>query len=271
MNKLQLSVSMCVYGGDNAIYFREALESVYGQTRKPDEVVLVVDGPVTSEINQVISDYETQNDMKVFRLEKNMGHGIARATGLKNCTYDYIAIADADDINRKDRFEKQMAMFEKDPSLSAISSGCYHFVDSIDNILNEEKLPVTEKEISKYIKKRCPLCQASAVFKKTDVVTVGGYIDWYCAEDYYLWIRLYENGYKLANSPESLLYVRSDEDQMNRRGGYRYYKSMRDLFVYMYKHKIINLPNLIYNVSTRFVLQVLMTPSMRGFIRKHIL
>lgn len=271
MNNLKFSVSMCVYAGDSAIYFREALESVYKQTRRPDEVVLVVDGPIPSDINKVISDYEEEKHMKVIRLEKNMGHGIARATGLANCTYEYVAIADADDINTEDRFEKQMSLFESDSTLSAVSSGCYHFVDNINNIINEEKLPETHDKIARFMQKRCPLCQASTIFKKADVEATGGYIDWYCAEDYYLWVRMFLNGCKFANCNENLLYVRSDEGQMNRRGGYRYYKSMKDLFVYMYKHKMINLFTLIYNCSTRFVLQVMMPSNVRAFIRKHIL
>ena len=46
MNDYSFSVFMCVYGGDNPLYFKEAVDSIINQTKKPSEIVIVVDGPV---------------------------------------------------------------------------------------------------------------------------------------------------------------------------------------------------------------------------------
>ena len=40
------SVCMSVYHGDNAVFFKLSIDSLLSQTRKPDEIVFVVDGPV---------------------------------------------------------------------------------------------------------------------------------------------------------------------------------------------------------------------------------
>ena len=272
MNELKFSVSMCVYGGDNAKDFDEALESVFNQTLIPNQVVLVVDGPIPNDIDQVINNYENQYDFfEVYRLKENQGHGNARRFGFSKCNYDYVAIADADDINVKDRFEIQMDYFKKNPTLSAISSGCYHFVNSIDNVLNEEILPQTDSEIKSFLKKRCPLCQPSVILRKEDVDKAGGYLDWYHAEDYYLWIRMFLNGATFANSEKSLVYMRTDPDQVNRRGGYKYYKSMQTLFKYMFNNDVIDYKTYLFNVSSRFVMQVLMPSKLRAFVRKKML
>lgn len=259
---------MCVYDGDKAEYFQEALESVYNQTRVPDEVVLVVDGPVHESINNVIAEYEQEYSLSVFRLEKNTGHGNARRESFSRCSFDYVAIADADDINVSTRFEKQLEEFEKNPNLSAVSTGCYHFSDSVSNIINEEKLPTDDDEIKKFLKSRCPLCQASTMLKKADVDKAGGYLDWYHAEDYYLWIRMYLHDAVFANLSESLLYVRTDDNQMARRGGYKYYKSLKKLYQYMLKNGVINVFQYSFNVLSRFVVQVLMPSKVRAVIRK---
>lgn len=271
MSRPKFSVMMCVYGGDNPQHFRIALESVYNQTLSADEVVLVVDGPVPEETNKVISDFETEYSMKVFRLEKNMGHGIARRTGFDKCSHEYVAIADADDINASNRFEKQLALLEQDSDISAVSSNCIHFFDSPDNVLNEEVLPSDDKSIKEYLKRRCPICQPSVILSKKAVENAGGYQDWYHAEDYYLWIRMFLNGCKFANIPESLVYMRTTESQMNRRGGFKYFKSMAKLYHYMYKNNIIGIFDFLFNVSSRFILQVLMPGKLRGFIRKKFL
>lgn len=270
MKKMKFSVAMCVYKGDKAEFFDEALASVYNQTRRPDEVVLTVDGPVPDSIEDVITKYVNREGLTVCRLEKNMGHGVARRTGLSHCSYDYVAIADADDINVPTRFERQMALFETNPQLDAVSSGCYHFVDTIDEVLYEEFLPETDVEIKKFLKRRCPLCQASTMFRKSKVEEAGGYMDWYHAEDYYLWIRMYLCGAVFQNTKESLLYVRSSPDYVNRRGGWKYFKSLARLFGYMYKHKVIGLSDYLFNVSSRFVAQVLLPTSLRGWLRKVI-
>lgn len=268
MQNLKFSVSMCVYHGDHADYFDEALASVFNQTRQPDEVVLTVDGPVSSEIDAVITKYQTKKGMKVVRLEKNMGHGIARRTGFANCTHEFVAIADADDVNVPTRFEKQLKCFEDNPALSAVSSSCYHFIGTTSNILYEVQLPETDSDIKKYMQKRCPLVNAAIMLRKSDVEKAGGYQEWYHAEDYYLWLRMYLTGAVFANVHESLLYVRSNPDYVNRRGGWKYFNSMVRLFSFMFKNKIIGLPIYVYNIVTRFVAQVLLPNKARGWLRK---
>lgn len=268
MQNMNFSVSMCVYHGDHAEYFEEALASVYNQTRCPDEVVLTVDGSVPDDINHVIDKYQKDKGMKVVRLEKNMGHGVARRTGLTNCSYELVAIADADDINAPTRFEKELELFETNPELTAISTDCFHFVDTIDTPLYRESMPTGDDQIKKALKTKCPLTQASVMFKKSKVDEAGGYLDWYHAEDYYLWIRLYQNGAVFANIPECLLYVRSNPSYISRRGGYKYFKSLKKLFWYMYKNNIISYPLYLYNVMTRFVAQVLLPSNMRSLLRK---
>lgn len=262
---------MCVYGGDNSKWFRQALESIYSQTLIPNEVVLIVDGPIPADTEAIIQEYQkVKMEFNVYRLERNMGHGNARREGLSHCKYEYIAIADSDDINTPTRFEKQIRCFENDSTLSAVSSWCYHFKDSMENILNEETIPENDEEIKEYMKRRCPLCQASTMFRKKDVERAGGYIDWYYAEDYYLWVRMYLKEAHFYNIPESLIYVRTDEAQSERRGGYKYYRSMEQLFAFMKKNKIIGFDRYILNIAPRFLIQVVMTPKMRAWVRKKL-
>ena len=58
---MEYSVLMTVYGKDNPEYFRKALMSMVKQTKKPDEIVLVKDGPVTDELQSVIDKIDEKN------------------------------------------------------------------------------------------------------------------------------------------------------------------------------------------------------------------
>ena len=104
------------------------------------------------------------------------------------------------------------------------------------------------------------------MFKKTDILSVGGYIDWHYDEDYYLWIRMAEKGCKFANLPEILVNVRVGKEMYQRRGGWKYFISEYKLQKYMLTKKIINPLRFLWNVLLRFLLQVLFPNKLRGFI-----
>ena len=265
----KFSVCMSVYHGDNAAFFKQSIDSLLSQTRKPNEIVLVVDGPVGEEINQVISDFEKSCDyFRVIRLEKNSGHAIARQTGLDAAKYEYIAIMDSDDIAVADRFEKQMSFLESHPEVDALGGQIDEFIGEPSNVVGSRIVPLTDSDIKAYLKSRCPMNLVTMMLKKDAVKKAGGYIDWYCEEDYYLWVRMTEQGMTFANLPDNLVNVRVGEEMYQRRGGMRYFKSEAKLQKYMFSHGIISLPRYCYNVAIRLAVQVLMPNNVRGWVFK---
>ena len=265
------SVSMCVYGGDNPSHFDKALGSVVHQTAQPTEIVLTVDGPIPKTIEDVIGKYrallaQSPIDFQVVYLEKNMGHGEARRICFNHCKYDLIALMDADDLSVPDRFEKQLAVFAQHPELSIVGGNIHEFIGTPDNCVGKRIVPEDDAAIKAYMRKRCPMNQVTVMFRKADVDAVGGYIDWFCEEDYYLWLRLALAGKCFANIPENLVNVRVGEEMYSRRGGWRYFKSEAKLQGFMLKKGVIGLPRYAVNVAERLVLQVLMPNKLRGFI-----
>lgn len=260
------SVSMCVYGKDNPVFFKQAVESVLDQTVKPSEVVLVVDGPVPTELDEIIIDYEQNPIFNVVRLEKNQGHGIARQTGLEKCSYNLVAIMDADDINVQNRFELQLKKFEQDSSLDIVGGYTSHFVNDPQKESEIHNVPEDDAAIKKYLKKRCPMRQNTVMFKKDSVLAVGGYQDWFCNEDYFLWIRMVLAEKKFANIPHVLVHAREGFDRFKRRGGMRYFISNAKIQWLMFKKNLISFPRYAYNVAIRFCTQVLMPNKIRGIM-----
>lgn len=266
----RFSVSLCVYKNDNPGHFKVALESVINQTIKPDEIVLVVDGPIPESIDEVIKNYQSESFFKVIRLTKNVGHGNARRTGLENCSNELIALMDADDISVPDRFEKQIRCFEQNENLSIVGGNIREFIDSTDNVVGIREVPPEDLSIKQYLKKRCPFNQMTVMFRHSEVEKAGGYLDWYCNEDYYLWVRMYQNMATFKNLVDCLVYVRVGEEMYQRRGGWRYFKSEAKLQRYMLNHDIIHYFMYLSNVSVRFILQVLIPNKVRGLIFKKL-
>ena len=268
MPDTKFSVSMCVYGKDNPEWFRTAVDSILNQTRKPDEVVLVVDGPVPQVLDVVINHFEQNSIFKVIRLPENKGHGEARRVGLNNCSNELVALMDADDISAADRFEKQIKMFESDPELTIVGGNITEFVGAPENIVEARVVETEDSAIKADMKKRCPMNQVTVMFKKSRVDSVGGYIDWYCEEDTFLWLRLFLDGAKFANLPDYLVNVRIGKEMYQRRGGTKYFLSEAKLQKFMLDNKIIGLGRFAVNVGERLVVQVLLPNKLRSWVFK---
>ncbi len=261
----KFSVSMCVYGKDDPVWFDTAVRSILNQTVAPSEVVLVVDGPVPAELDIVIEKYEADPIFKVIRFAENRGHGNARRAGLSACTNELVAIMDADDISAPDRFQRQLAVFAAAP-VDIVGGNITEFVDRPENIVGQRTVPTGNAEILEYMKKRCPMNLVTVMFKKASVEQAGGFIDWYCEEDYYLWLRMAAAHMRFANVPENLVNVRVGRDMYSRRGGVRYFKSEARLQKYMLDTKVIGFGTYLVNVTKRLIVQVLLPNKLRGWV-----
>jgi len=274
MPLLEFSVSMCVYGGDNADHFNAAIDSIIAQTVKPTELVLTVDGPIPDTVSQVIEKYrkELENttvSFKVVYLEKNMGHGEARRICFNNCSCSLIALMDADDLSSTERFEKEISAFMADPDLSIVGSHISEFSDNNPrNITARRIVKLSDEEIKHDIKIRCPMNQPTVMFKKEDINEVGGYVDWYCNEDYYLWIRLALANKKFMNIDDYLVNMRVNEESYQRRGGIEYFKSEAKIQNLLFKTKMIGIITYSANVIKRYIVQVLMSNKVRSWVFK---
>ena len=140
------------------------------------------------------------------------------------------------------------------------------FINVESNIVGKREVPTTNKELKEYIQKRCPFNHMTVMFRKSDIMSVGNYKEWFLNEDYYLWIRLALANKKFANLPEILVHVRTGADMYQRRGGMKYFVSERDIQKFMYEQGVIGYPRYVINVSERLILQVLMPNWLRGIV-----
>ncbi|SCZ81238.1 glycosyltransferase [Pseudobutyrivibrio xylanivorans] len=213
-------------------------------------------------------------DFRVIYLPQNVGHGEARRLCLNECRYPLVALMDADDISCFYRFEKQLEVFDAKPYLSVVGGQIIEFDNDSKQYTGIRHVPLNHSEIKKYMKKRCPMNQVSVMFKVNDVIDAGGYIDWYCEEDYYLWIRMIEKGFLFENIPDITVKVRTGEAMSSRRGGWKYFSSEMRLQKYMLEEKIISKIRYIFNVLIRFFGEVLVGTSLRKklfrFMRKSV-
>lgn len=215
-----ISVLMSVYEKENPAFLERALESIYAQTLKADEIVLVQDGEIPPALEEVISRYP---DLRVVKLDENLQLGRALEAGLKTCHYDLVARMDTDDIMMPDRLEKQYQFMMEHPEIVACGGDIAEFTKE-DTILREKNMPSSPQELYRYGKKRNPLNHMTVMFRKSAIEAVGGYRHFPGLEDYDLWSRLLANGYQIANISEVLVKARIGDRFASRRGGWAYFK-----------------------------------------------
>lgn len=174
---------------------------------------------------------------------------------------------DTDDIIPNDRFEKQLAVIEK--GYDIVSCWSLLFSENINNVIAIKQRPENHDDIVKLAKRRSPISHAASMMRKDSVLKAGNYQHCYFYEDYFLWARMIMNGSKFYNIQEVLYYVRTNEDQIQRRGGLKYLKNELKVFVQFYKIGFYSLKDFVINSLIRIFAR-LMPKKIRSFIFKMI-
>lgn len=264
----QFSVLLSVYKKENPLFLKKSLDSVFSQTRKADEVVLVEDGPLTLELDTVIEEFASKEPtLKLVKLEKNQGLGRALNAGMKQCTYNYVARMDTDDICFPNRFEKQMAFIDEHPDVELLGSWTQEFTEDENGmrLMSLKKFPETNEEIYEFGRKRNPFEHPSVIFRKSSVIAAGEYVHCYLFEDYFMWARMMLNNAVMYNIPEPLLYFRMTTDSFERRGGWNYaVKEVHNLWMFK-QVGFFSFGEFLKNAITRFPVRV-MPNKMRKFV-----
>ncbi len=224
MKSKRFSVLLSVYSKENPVFLSQSLESVFNQTLFPHEVVVVKDGPLTEDLENVLEKFSDKYSkvLNIVSLDQNQGLGKALCIGVDSCINELVVRMDTDDICLPDRFEKQIDFMQKNPLVDVTSGFVYEFIDSPNCVLNIKKVPEEDKSIKKNHKIRNSMNHMAVAFKKSSIIEIGNYQEMPYFEDYYLWARMMNKGMIFYNIQESLVYARVGNDMIGRRHGISY-------------------------------------------------
>ncbi len=219
-----ISVLMSVYAKERPAYLKTALDSMLHQTRQADEIIIVKDGPLTEELEQVIQDAIKESaNIRTYQFEENVQLGRALRKGLELCQNELVARMDTDDIACPQRLEKQYAYMQSHEDVAVLGGYIEEFCD--DNTFAHVKtIPTGIEAVRAYARYRNPLNHMTVMFRKSIIEEVGSYRHYPFLEDYDLWGRVLGAGYHLDNLPEVLVRARVGNELYGRRGGWKYCK-----------------------------------------------
>lgn len=217
------SVLLPVYAGDDADFFTRAITSVTSeQTLHPDELVVVVDGPVPARLAAVLDRLDAGEltggvGVRIVALQRNAGLARALEAGLAACSHEIVARADADDISLPHRFARQVPLVAD--GLDLLGSAITEFETDETRAGMTRTLPTDADSIAAMARFRDPFNHPSVVYRRSAVAAAGGYVHLDKMEDYWLFVRMIAGGARVANVTEPLVLYRVGAGAYGRRGG----------------------------------------------------
>ena len=206
-----VSVIVPIYNSEE--FITETIESIINQSYKNLEIILINDGS-TDNSKQICRKYLAKDSRIIYIEKENGGVVAARNDGIAKATGEYILPVDSDDIIEKTYIEKAVDIITKNDKIGIV----YCKAEFIGAKTGYWDLP--EFTIANILKDNCIF--ATALFKRTDWIKVGGYKEYVknSTEDYDFWLSLIENGSKVYRIPEILFKYRIRENSRSTKAQY---------------------------------------------------
>ena len=270
---MQFSVLMTTYNGEKPEFLDASLNSVLvEQSVIPNQLVIVLDGPISDELRSIITKYKASFDsiIDVVECPINQGQSKASAEGMKHVKYEIVARMDSDDICVSNRFEKQLEVFNQNPNLSVVGGWIEEFNNQPGDLQSMRIVPQEHESIVKMFRRRMPINNVTAMIKKEAIEKAGGYGRPTVNEDYSLYAHMWVNNEKFYNIQSVLVNVRVGNGMFERRSDFRIFKDWCKDQKYLRKNKKHSFFVSFISCVRCFVF-IITPPKLKSFIYKKFL
>lgn len=206
----KVTVLLPVYNSEK--YIRESIDSIIDQSFTDWDMLILNECGSSKKCTKIVKGYAKRDSrIKIIQNTKRLGLAESLNLGIRKAEGEYIARMDADDISRKDRFQKQVDFLDSHPNVAVLGSYQHHFGVDIDWIHKPATDPKQCKSNAVFF---CDLCHSTLMLRKSVFIEHSLYYDnTYLAEDFELWSRVIDFG-DIANIPEVLGEYRVGEDNI---------------------------------------------------------
>lgn len=231
----KVAVIMSIYCNDVVKYVFPAVESVLKQTYSDFDFYIQYDGPIKTEVDEYLTGLKDER-IKIQRRAENKGlaHSLNDLlTIVMSLGYEYIARMDADDINKLNRFERQLQYMENHPEVECLGTWAVE-INSKGEEYYRKQMPETHEGCKKLFRKRDCMIHPTVVYRRSYIEKAGLYsLDTYFGEDTMMWAQGFAAKCTFANVAEYLYQFRLDDHFFNRRRGWKHAKN-----IFLLRHKV---------------------------------
>jgi len=184
-------VSVIVPAYNTARFIPETLESVFAQTFRDYEVIVINDGSAdTEELKRALAPYLQQI---IYIEQQNRGVAGARNTGIRTARGEYVAFLDSDDCYLPLFLEEQLRLLQQQPPADLVYANATVFGERIAETATCMEICPSEGPVSleSLLVDRCTVVTSTVVARRQALIDAGLFDESFReAEDYDLWLRL---------------------------------------------------------------------------------
>ncbi len=234
---------------NKAYSIKRCIDSVLKQSYTNFEIIVVNDGSTDKSL-EIIEKHKQQDERIVLISRENKGLIATLNEEIEIARGKYIARMDQDDISLPERFSKQKDLMGNN---NLDICGCHFiFIDELNNYLSARVTSISHDLIKVILTRSAPFAHGSVMMRKeflTNSKSKYGDTLFEKAEDYDLWIKLYEKGAKFSNVDEFLFYYRDTENTLSKNNmNYLHARKLSDHFV---SNNFASIENIIFTNSKR--------------------
>lgn len=212
-----MKVSVIIPAYNAAEFIDSTLSSVAGQSRQPDEVVVVDDGS-TDRTVEVVAEWASRLPLRTIQLPENIGSGLgaggARARAIEESTGDVLALLDADDFWLPDHLEVMLDEYRRCPGLVTANYLMWMPGHSLGTSPASELVPVPPIDEQRLAIMSENFVFVSSIFSRELYEKVGPFRNIRC-EDWDLWIRMVRAGAQVSMPRHATVLYRQDPSSVS--------------------------------------------------------
>ena len=275
---MTISVLMSTYKNEKPQYLDEALDSIWTkQTRKPEEIVLVKDGPLTDELNAVVNKWKAklQDVLTIVSNPVNKGLAAALNDGIAVAKGQLIARMDSDDRSKPDRFKLQEKYMEEHPEVDILGGAIEEFNDE-GKLHNTREYPQTMNDVLRTMYRVSPMAHPTVMYRKSFFDSGFRYsTKYHICEDVTMWYDAVAGHRIMNNLPNVILSFRRNDAMMNRRSKekawsefYAYNDGIRRVYgLFSYKY-LFSFMRLCFRLMPTSVIKTIYNSKFRKIVAK---
>ena len=184
-----VSINLCCYNSEK--YLEETLDSIFEQTYRDWELVIINDGSSDSTEN-IVQQYINKGFPIIYHYQENKGIGASRNEALKLSNGEYVAFIDHDDTWTPEKLEKQLDLFHANPILGLVYSDCYFVYPGGKKVLGSRFFNFKRGRVFKEMLAGNFIILSTAVVRKDALNEFGGFPDYKVAEEFALFLKIAE-------------------------------------------------------------------------------
>jgi glycosyltransferase involved in cell wall biosynthesis len=199
------TLSVIIPAYNSSAYIAEALESVFMQTFRDFEVIVINDGsPDTEMMERALEPFR---ERITYLKQENQGPSAARNRGIRAAQGQYLAFLDSDDIWTREYLAAQMTVFEQIPDLDMVYCDTLLFGESTSagKTIMEENPPIGDPTFDNVLFNEQGILTSCAVVRKKVILQVGMFDEAFIrSEDFDVWLRIAYFSGRIARQEKAL-------------------------------------------------------------------